>query len=338
MDQQVKPLRSVLVTGGAGFIGSNFLRYVCRSPRFAYFHFTCLDKLSYVSEESTKFIEDLMKLPNFDFIRADLSSEYRVLERLIVEEEKFTDFINFAAESSVDRSYEEPLFFTRNNIFATQNLLECVRLLMAKNDFNRHITFIHISTDEVYGDQQSGEAVDEQSRLEPTNPYSATKAAIDLIINAYVKSFHLPILVVRSNNVYGYNQYPEKLIPMTINALKEDKPITIHGDGHQRRRYVFIDDFIRAVLCIWEVGDQHEIYNVGSDQEICNLKLVRMIRSLYELITGSKSNSEIKFVGDRLYNDERYDVTYEKLCTLGWKPTINLEEGLVKIIRYTLKH
>jgi len=153
-----------------------------------------------------------------------------------------------------------------------------------------------------------------------------------------MKSFNLPILVVRSNNVYGYNQYSEKLIPMTIEALKENRPITIHGDGHQKRRYVFIDDFTRAVLCIWELGGQQEIYNIGSDEEISNIKLVRMIRSLFEQITGSNSEFKIQHVNDRLYNDERYDIAYEKLSAFGWKPTTTLKEGLIKVIEYTLKN
>ncbi|QPG75504.1 hypothetical protein FOA43_002859 [Brettanomyces nanus] len=325
--------RSVLVTGGAGFIGSNFLRAVCTSQDYQDVKFTCIDKLSYVSDNTTKFIDDLLKEDNFEFIKADISEEYDLLYRLIVEQELFTDVIHFAAESSVDRSFEDPLFFTKNNVLAAQNLLECVRLIGNKRGDPHHVKFIHISTDEVYGEQRTNESAAENTLLSPSNPYSASKGAIDLIINAYIKSFQLFAVLIRSNNVYGYHQYPEKIIPMTLYSLCHRQPIRIHGDGHNKRRYLFIDDFVSAVLTVWNKSEPYEIYNVGSDDEVTNIDMVNLIIRQYKQWKPYSTIPPITYVTDRKFNDDRYDVDFTKIRRLGWKPQTTLQQGLDKVIR-----
>lgn len=354
-----------LVTGGAGFIGSHFLEYFV--GRYPNYHFTCIDKLNYASDESTKLLSKVMESQNFNFIRKDISVEYDFLYQFLVDDFKtnrITNIVNFAAESCVDRSFSNPLYFTTNNILSTQNLLECSRLLIEKYPSVRdQLRFIHISTDEVYGEQDEGETVDESSKLNPTNPYAATKAACDLILKSYYYSFKVPVTTIRSNNVYGPKQYPEKIIPMTIKKLQNfvknyshnnimtDK-INIHGYGSNRRAYLHVQDFVKGCELIWTKfkeeqhspsSDNHiinETFNIGSEDEIDNLTLIKFICDCYMGQALSISNLEysnyIEFVKDRNYNDSRYSIDFSKMRKLGWKPTIDLKTGINDLVNHAL--
>ncbi|KAL2311969.1 hypothetical protein POMI540_4531 [Schizosaccharomyces pombe] len=349
-----------LVTGGAGFIGSNFLDYAV--DKYPDFHFTCIDKLSYVSNYTTVFLSKVLNQPNFRFLEMDLATNYKFLYQFMVEDSeinKITHIINFAAESSVDRSFIDPLYFTKNNILSTQNLLECVRILLGKKEELRNrLNFVHVSTDEVYGEQDENASVDEKSKLNPTSPYAASKAAVDLIIQSYRYSYKISVTVIRANNVYGPRQYEEKLIPMTLGKLKkfinqksqktmQDK-ITLHGDGLHKRKYLHIYDFIKAIDLVWmkqgsevyhstlESKMSGQIFNIGSDDEIDNLSLVKFICDYFLYRKLSLKNLDyskyITFVQDRNYNDLRYSLNYEKIKSLGWRPQIPLETGLRKLI------
>ena len=350
-----------LVTGGAGFIGSHFLEYfVIRYPNY---HFTCIDKLNYATNQNTSLLSKIMEYPNFHFIKMALSADYPVLYNFLVTEyrkNRITNIIHFAAESCVDRSFSNPLYFTANNILGTQNLLECTRLLITKfPEVKDRFRFIHISTDEVYGEQNEGERVDESSKLNPTNPYAATKAACDLILKSYYYSYKIPIASIRSNNVYGPRQYPEKIIPMTLSKLecyvrqypRSDKmahKIRIHGDGSNKRAYLHIQDFIQGIELIWmkfreeqsasypEKQIINQTFNIGSEDEIDNLSLVKFICDTYLNKKLSLSNLDysnyIEFVKDRNYNDSRYSINYNKIKKFGWNPTIDLKSGIVGLI------
>ncbi|RLV92175.1 hypothetical protein JA1_003395 [Spathaspora sp. JA1] len=310
--------KRVLITGGAGFIGSNFLNYFVR--KYPSYHFTCIDKLNYASNFDN--IADLQQLNNFKFIKLDLSESYETLHTILVTnfpQTEITDFINFAAESCVDKSFISPLYFTRNNILATQNLLECYRELQSKYRQQYKFNFIHISTDEVYGDINQT-ANKENSILCPTNPYAATKAAIDLIIKSYQYSFNLPITTLRPNNIYGPNQYPEKLIPLTIKCLQEQKPIPIHGDGTNKRCYLYILDFLDALDLLWHSQDSStsgDIYNIGGDCEIDNNSLVKLICEKFFKTKSIDYTQYIQYVKDRAYNDKEYSINNDKISQLG---------------------
>ncbi|CCG22446.1 Gal102 UDP-glucose-4-epimerase [Candida orthopsilosis Co 90-125] len=307
--------RCVLVSGGAGFIGGNFLsRAVQHYPDYC---FICVDVLNYAS--NYEMLRPLERLENFKFIKLDLSEDVNQLIQ-IAQEYRVTDIINFAAESSVDRSFLSPIFFTKNNIFATQNLLECYRLLPEQIQ-----TFIHISTDEVYGDEV--ERATESSPLNPTNPYSATKAATDLILNAYTKSYKLPVTILRPNNIYGPGQYPEKLIPLVIECGEKNRPVPIHGDGKNGRRYLYISDFLDAMDIVWHKSEcAGQVYNVGGDvqheQPIDNNSLVGLVNDVFGY------SVDIVYVKDRNYNDLDYSMDTSKLRKLGWRQKITLREGL----------
>lgn len=336
-----------MITGGAGFLGSHFLNYVVE--KYSNLYFICIDKLNYASNYSTKLIK-IMNNSNFKFIEKDLSIDFKSLQK-IIKDFNVIQIINFAAESCVDKSFNEPLYFTKNNILSTQNLLECCRLS------SNEIKFLHISTDEVYGEQNNvaddSKFVDENYKLNPTNPYAATKASIDLILKSYIYSYKLSITIIRSNNVYGYGQYPEKIIPKTIDTLLKrskglDIKIPIHGDGHYKRTYLYIKDFINAVELLWNNQKLNkycngEIFNVSgdvinnnsttNDYEIENLKLVKLICDCYYKDQDYIFNDCIQFVKDRNYNDSRYLLDCSKITKLGWKPTITLHVGIPKLLQ-----
>lgn len=347
----------MLVTGGAGFIGSHLLRYL--AEKYPTVHFTCIDKLSYVSDHSTKYVDEILQKRNVTFYKKDLAKDFIFLQQLLVRDynrNKINTILHLASETCVDRSFEDPLGFTTNNILSTQNLLECARLLIKEDESRKDsFRFIHISTDEVYGEQRPSETVAESGNLNPTNPYAATKAAIDLIINSYQYSYAIPIAIIRPNNVYGPRQYPEKIIPMTIDKLKRrffegdtKSRVTIHGDGTNTRTYLHVSDFNRGVEIIWRafVEEQKngtspvrgEIFNLGTSSEISNLKLVRtifnsfLVRKNIEGVSEDDFSQYVEMVRNREYNDARYAVDYSKARRLGWEPITDFVGGINALV------
>jgi dTDP-glucose 4,6-dehydratase len=251
------------------------------------------------------------------------------LIKYILESHKIDTVIHFAAQSHVQNSFEDALQYTNDNILGTHTLLEMCR------KYGKIEKFIHISTDEVYGESMLSddeEKKNENSILCPTNPYAATKAAAELIAKSYYFSFKMPIIITRGNNVYGPNQYPEKLIPRFIQLLKEDKPVTIQGDGSNVRAFLHVRDVCSALECILNKGTIGDIYNIGSDEhdeytvlEIAKM-LIRMIKQTED------KDSWISYIEDRPFNDKRYYISNEKVKQLGWKIKVDFEDGLKELI------
>lgn len=347
----------ILVTGGAGFMGSHMIDYLlCHYPECTV---VCIDKLTYACHYLMGNLSRAKNHPNFEFVHLDLAADYKELEELIVFSSRngpITTVLNFAAETSVDQSFEDPRYFTRNNIMATQNLLECCRLLLRRNPLLRpKFNFVHISTDEVYGEQQATQSVDEDAKLLPSNPYSATKAACDLIIRSYVQSFKLPVTTIRPNNVYGPRQYPEKIVAVTLAALKHAKPneelseeykIPMHGAGQNTRRYLHVTDFVKAVDIVWKRARKKrmlnpqsiagEVFNVGTEDEITNLDFVKMICDIYmdeKFGVSAELLHLIRFTKDRDFNDARYATDLTKITGIGWKQQVLLEEGIRELVK-----
>ncbi|KAJ9097098.1 hypothetical protein QFC19_006873 [Naganishia cerealis] len=349
----------VLVTGGAGFIGSHTLDYLVQ--KYPDCKFTCVDKLSYATNYLENNLRKVSGCDNFTFIKLDLAEEHQRLDELINHSaNNFTTIINFAAESCVDKSFNDPLYFTKNNVLATQNLLECCRtLLNSKPNLRRNFKFIHISTDEVYGEQKEGEIIDEDGPLHPTNPYAASKAACDLIIEAYKHSYKIPITLIRSNNVYGPRQFPEKIIPACLKALQKASPtgiaekerIPIHGNGRHTRRYLHVLDFAKAVDHIWnwlkntsESSSDFlgETFNVGTDDEVDNLSMVKLICTIFMRkkfgVESLDASSFIRHTKDRNYNDFRYSIDFTKIKKVGWKQEISLEQGIEELVKAEIEN
>lgn len=349
----------VLVTGGAGFIGSHTLDYLVQ--KYPDCKFTCVDKLSYATNYLENNLHKVSGCDNFTFIKLDLAEEHQRLDELINHSaNNFTTIINFAAESCVDKSFNDPLYFTKNNVLATQNLLECCRtLLNSKPNLRRNFKFIHISTDEVYGEQKEGEIIDEDGPLHPTNPYAASKAACDLIIEAYKHSYKIPITLIRSNNVYGPRQFPEKIISVCLKALEKASPtglaekerIPIHGDGRHTRRYLHVQDFAKAVDHIWnwlkntsESSSDFlgETFNVGTDDEVDNLSMVKLICTIFMRkkfgVESLDASSFIRHTKDRNYNDFRYSIDFTKIKKVGWKQEISLEQGIEELVKAEIEN
>lgn len=345
----------ILVTGGAGFMGSHMIDYLlCHYPDCTV---VCIDKLSYACYHLMGNLEKARNHPNFKFLNLDLASDYCELKEFIMgtaAEEPITTVLNFAAETSVDLSFENPRYYTQNNIMATQNMLECCRTLLWKLLLVPKFVFIHISTDEVYGEQQDSQFVNEDARLLPSNPYSATKAACDLIVHSYVRSFKMPVILIRPNNVYGPRQYPEKIAAVTLAALKHAKfgeeladehKIPIHGNGQNTRRYLHVFDFVRAVDLVLKKARNAallnseslsgEIFNVGTEDEIKNLDFVKLICDAYmkdKFGATADIRRLIKFTKDRDFNDARYATNYSKIAELGWKQQVSLKSGVRELV------
>lgn len=309
--------KNILITGGAGFIGSHVvIRLVKKYPHYNIFN---LDKLDYCS--SLKNLESIQDAPNYVFIKGDILS--LDLVSYIIRSNKIDTILHFAAKTHVDNSFFNSLEFTKNNILGTHILLEASKVLKVKR-------FIHVSTDEVYGEKAFEDDAMETSVLEPTNPYAATKAGAEHLVKSYYKSFKLPVLITRGNNVFGPHQYPEKVIPKFISRLERGQSCCVHGDGTHRRSFLYIEDVAAAFELILHRGVVGEIYNIGTSFEISTEELAKKLLNIYG-VTGKNS---IEYCPDRLFNDQRYAIDASKLYALGWKPQFDFDEGLRRTIAW----
>ncbi len=312
----------LLVTGGMGFIGSNFIRYILKSEYD--FKIINVDKLTYAGNyENLKDIEQ--KYPeNYIFYKNDIC-DFDAIDKIIKKED--VDFIiNFAAESHVDRSIDNPSLCCETNFIGTQNLLNVAR----KNSIKK---LIQISTDEVYGSLDFNDAAfQENMPLSPTSPYSASKAAADLLVYAYYKTFNLPVNITRCSNNYGPYQFPEKLIPLMISNALQDKELPVYGKGTNIRDWIYVNDHCSAILKVLLDGIEGEIYNIGGNSEISNIDLVKKILKLL-----NKPESLITYVKDRPGHDLRYAINHEKISKrLKWKSEMNFERGLNLTVQWYL--
>ena len=307
----------ILVTGGAGFIGSNFIFYMLKSHPDC--RIICIDKLTYAGNLSTE-------EPRFRFVKADICDRSAVYA--LFEEEKPDAVVNFAAESHVDRSIEEPEIFLKTNILGTQVLLDACR----KFGIGR---FHQVSTDEVYGDlplDRPDLFFTEETPLDPSSPYSSSKASADLLVQAYHRTYGVPVTISRCSNNYGPYHFPEKLIPLMIANALNDKPLPVYGEGLNVRDWLYVEDHCRAIDLILSKGSVGQIYNVGGHNEMRNIDIVRLIcREL------GKPESLIVHVEDRKGHDLRYAIDPTKISReLGWLPETKFEDGLKKTIRWYL--
>jgi dTDP-glucose 4,6-dehydratase/UDP-glucose 4,6-dehydratase len=317
-------IHNLLVTGGCGFIGSNFINYYFKkNSNVKIINF---DAMYYCAKENNV-EENIRTSERYHLIKGNLCSID--LLNHVLENYNIDTIIHFAAQSHVENSFEDSLKYTNDNILGTHTLLEACR------KYNKIQKFIHISTDEVYGESlllEEEEKKNEQSILCPTNPYAATKAGAELIANSYRFSFKIPIIITRGNNVYGPNQYPEKLIPKFIQLLKNNKKVTIQGDGSNVRAFLHALDVAKALELILEKGKVGEIYNIGSDDEE-EYTILEIAKILIKIIKKNEDyNSYIEYIEDRPFNDKRYYISNEKVKDLGWKIEKKFLEGLNELI------
>ena len=317
-------MKNLLVTGGCGFIGSNFINYYFyKNKEVNIFNF---DAMYYCADEKNV-IEEIRQSNRYKLIKGNLCS-FDLLNHVLATYEIDT-IIHFAAQSHVQDSFSDSFKYTNDNILGTHTLLEASRI------YNKITKFIHISTDEVYGESlfsEDEEKKNEQSILCPTNPYAATKAGAELIAGSYRISFNMPIIITRGNNVYGKNQYPEKLIPRFIELLKENKKVTIQGDGSNVRAFLHATDVASALESILEKGKIGEIYNIGSDEDK-EYTVLQIAQILIKLIKNTTDYDEwIEYIEDRPFNDKRYYISNEKVKNLGWTIKKDFMEGLEELI------
>lgn len=318
-----KPLffdKRILVTGGAGFIGSHVV--ILLVERYPNYFVVNLDKLDYCA--SLENLECLKGKKNYKFIQGDICEPDFM--RYIFQEEKFDTVLHFAAQSHVDLSFWSSLDFTRTNVYGSHVLVNTA--YEAKVSL-----FIHVSTDEVYGGNSSKCDNNENAKMKPTNPYAATKASAEFIVSSYWECFKFPVIITRSNNVYGPHQYPEKVIPKFIALLERNKRCCIHGDGNVSRNFLYVSDVAEAFDVILQFGQPGETYNIGSDFEISVIELAKYLISMMKGIKGDEGIKEyLDFVEDRPYNDLRYAMDSNKLHLLGWIPNVSWKEGIKKTV------
>ncbi|MEM0173182.1 MAG: dTDP-glucose 4,6-dehydratase [Sulfolobaceae archaeon] len=332
--------RSILITGGAGFIGSNFIHYILKTEPEIFD--VNIDALTYAAN-----LENLKELPNasrYAFIKGDICDKELVCE--IIKKYNVSIIVHFAAESHVDRSILGPEQFIQTNVIGTFSLLESARKAWIQEKMFplSQVRFHHISTDEVYGSLKPDEPpFTEYTPYKPNSPYAASKAASDHLIRAYFKTYGLPITITNCSNNYGPYQFPEKLIPLTILNAINGKPIPIYGDGKQIRDWLYVQDHCEAIWLVINKAPAGETYNIGGENQITNLELVKNIcQILDELLSNSKFKPHqqlLTYVTDRPGHDRRYAMNIEKIKSeLGWKPRESLFSGLEKTVRWYLKN
>ena len=310
-------MTKILVTGGAGFIGSNFLKYMVN--KYPDYDFINLDALTYCGNLEN--LRDIEYYDNYSFVKGDIR-DASLVDGLVSD----VDYIvHFAAESHVDRSIEDPGIFIKSNILGTQTLLDAYK----KHNIKK---YLQVSTDEVYGSLGPEGYFTEETPLQANSPYSASKAGADLMVRAYHNTFNLPINITRCSNNYGPYQFPEKLIPLMISNALEDKELPIYGDGKNIRDWLHVYDHCTAIDLVLHKGKSGEVYNIGGHNEKSNIEIVKLILEQLD-----KPESLIKFVSDRLGHDRRYAIDSSKIRKeLGWKPKYNFETGIVETINWYL--
>ncbi|MCK0205565.1 dTDP-glucose 4,6-dehydratase [Ornithobacterium rhinotracheale] len=326
--------KSILITGGAGFIGSHVVRlFVTKYPNYKIFN---LDALTYAGNLEN--LKDIENQPNYTFLKGDITNESYIEE--IFNQYRFDAVIHLAAESHVDRSIKDPLAFARTNILGTMALLNA-----AKNAWNNDLEgkrFYHISTDEVYGTLGETGLFKETTPYDPNSPYAASKASSDHFVRAYGETFKLPFVISNCSNNYGPNQFPEKLIPLCIHNILNKKPLPIYGDGKYTRDWLFVIDHARAIDTIFHEAENKKTYNIGGFNEWQNIDLVKeLCKQIDEKIGNPAGTSEqlITFVKDRPGHDLRYAIDATKLKNeLGWQPSVTFEQGLSQTIDWYLNN
>lgn len=314
----------VLITGGAGFIGSHVVRlFVENYPNY---HIYNLDLLTYAGNLEN--LKDIENQPNYTFIKEDITNEIAI--NLLFEKHKFDSVIHLAAESHVDRSITDPLAFVKTNILGTITLLNAFKKTWKDNFSNK--LFYHISTDEVYGTLGKTGLFTEETSYDPNSPYSASKASSDHFVRAYGETYNIPYVITNCSNNYGQNQFPEKLIPLFINNIINNKPLPVYGDGNYTRDWLYVKDHAQAIDLVFHKGKNHETYNIGGFNEWKNIDLVKLLcQQMDEKLKRETGSSEklITFVKDRPGHDLRYAIDASKINKeLGWKPSVTFEEGL----------
>lgn len=306
-------MTNLLVTGGLGFIGSNFVNKM--SLKYPDMNIVIYDICDYCASKENIFWTDRIKL-----VVANITNEEIVLKTLV--DNNIDTIVHFAAQSHVDNSFKNSLEFTKTNVYGTHVLLECSRI------YSKLKLFLHISTDEVYGEIEQNDISSEKSLLNPTNPYAASKTGAEFMVKSYNMSYKLPTIIVRCNNVYGPNQYPEKIIPKFITQLLEGKKITIQGEGKSRRNFIHAIDVVDAVDLIIKKGRIGETYNIGVDNEHSVMDIAKILCN----IAGVNLRDNITYVPDRLFNDFRYCLDSKKLYDLGWSQKITNFENQLKYL------
>jgi len=327
-------MKSILVTGGAGFIGSHLVRLLVN--KYPEYHIVNMDVLTYAGNLEN--LKDIEAKENYTFVKCDICDFKKVKQ--IFEDYKIDSVIHLAAESHVDRSIEDPFSFAQTNVMGTLSLLQAAKSYWNEN-FNNKL-FYHVSTDEVYGSLDEEGFFTETTKYDPHSPYSASKASSDHFVRAFYDTYGMPVVISNCSNNYGSHQFPEKLIPLFINNIVNNKPLPVYGKGENVRDWLFVNDHAVAIDVILHKGKLGETYNIGGFNEWKNIDLTKVMIKIVDRMLGRKEGSSeklITYVNDRAGHDLRYAIDSSKLKNeLGWEPSLQFEEGIEKTIKWYLEN